>query len=367
MPPLFEFLPAGWKPVGQSVLVLLIALLVGLLLHAVCYLVADRVTRKTQGVADSAMVTRTRRTARFTLLFLALHLAAPSLPLSESTLVPIRHVIVLLLIGAMTWFAIRSLSVVDDVILVRYPIDVRDNLRARMIHTQTRLLTRILMVVVAIIGISAMLMTFPRIRQLGASVLASAGIAGLIVGFAARPTLGNLIAGVQLALTQPIRIDDVVIVEGEWGWIEQIKSTYVVVRIWDQRRLIVPLQYFIEHPFQNWTRQSADILGTVFLHVDYTLPVEAVRTELRRIVESTDLWDGRVCVLQVTDAKERTLELRALVSAADSPKAWELRCLVREKLVEFLQRRYPGSLPRTRAELAGEITAIEGTREVKST
>jgi len=364
---LLEYLPERWEPVGNTVLILLVPVVAALLLHAVLYFVAGRMTRRTQGVADAALVKRTRPPARFTLLLFALHLAAPSLPVSEAALTPIRHVIVLLLIAGLTWFAVRTLSVVDDVILVRYPINVRDNLRARMIHTQTKLLTRTLMVVVALIGISAMLMTFPRIRQLGASVLASAGIAGLIVGFAARPTIGNLIAGVQLALTQPIRIDDVVIVEGEWGWIEQIKSTYVVVRIWDQRRLIVPLQYFIENPFQNWTRQSADILGTVFLHVDYTLPVEPVRSELRRIVESTDLWDGRVCVLQVTEARERTMELRALVSAADSPKAWELRCLVREKLVEFLQREYPGSLPRTRAELTGETANVEVKRAGAST
>lgn len=195
-----------------------------------------------------------------------------------------------------------------------------------------------------------MLMTFPAIRQIGAGLLASAGLAGLIVGMAMKNTLSSLIAGIQIAFTQPIRLEDAVVVEGEWGWIEQIEMTYVVVRIWDLRRLILPLSYFIEHPFQNWTRQSADLLGAVTLNVDYTVPVEEVRKELRRIVESTDKWKGEVCALQVTDADKQTIQLRALVDARDSGTAWDLRCYVREKLIQFLQDKYPHALPRLRAE-----------------
>jgi hypothetical protein len=196
-----------------------------------------------------------------------------------------------------------------------------------------------------------MLMTFPAIRHIGITLFASAGVAGLVVGMAARSTLSNLFAGIQIALTEPIRIEDVVIVEGEWGWIEEIGTTYVVVRIWDLRRLVVPLSYFIEHPFQNWTRVTADLLGTVIVYADYTVPVEEVRAELHRILQASEMWDGKVWGLQVTDATEHTLQLRALMSAADSSIAWDLRCHVREKLVAFLQERHPHSLPRVRAEL----------------
>jgi small-conductance mechanosensitive channel len=196
-----------------------------------------------------------------------------------------------------------------------------------------------------------MLMTFPQIRQLGASLLASAGVAGIVLGLAARPTISNFIAGLQIALTQAIRLDDVVIVQGEWGRIEEITTTYVVVRIWDQRRLIVPFSQFIDQPFQNWTRTGAEILGTVFIYADYTVPVQAVREKLEGIVKGCPNWDGRVVGLQVTDARERTVELRALVSAADSSKAWDLRCEVREQLIRYLQESYPESLSRTRVEL----------------
>jgi small-conductance mechanosensitive channel len=208
-------------------------------------------------------------------------------------------------------------------------------------------------VIVVVVALSIMLMTFPTIKHIGMSLLASAGLAGLIVGMAMKSTLSSLIAGIQIAFTQPIRIEDAVVVEGEWGWIEEIGTTYVVVRIWDLRRLVLPLSYFIEHPFQNWTRNSADLLATVFLYVDYAVPVEEVRAELRRIVESTKLWKGEVCVLQVSDATEHTLQLRALMDAHDSSAAWDLRCFVREKLIQFLQEKYPNALPKIRAELQG--------------
>jgi hypothetical protein len=194
-------------------------------------------------------------------------------------------------------------------------------------------------------------MTFPSIRRLGVTMFASAGIAGLVVGLAARPMLTNIIAGLQIAFTQPIRIDDVVIVEGEYGRVEEIRTTYVVVRAWDQRRLVLPLSYFIERPFQNWTRVTADIYGTVYLYADYTLPVEEVRKELLRILESSGLWDRKAWGLQVTDATERTLQLRALLSAADSSTAWDLRCHVRERLVAFIADNYPQCLPAARTEI----------------
>jgi small-conductance mechanosensitive channel len=195
-----------------------------------------------------------------------------------------------------------------------------------------------------------MLMTFPAVRHVGMSLLASAGLAGLIVGMAARSTLSNLIAGVQVALTQPIRIEDAIVVEGEWGWIEEINTTYIVVRLWDLRRLIVPLSYFIEKPFQNWTRTTADVLGTVIIHADYTVPVQELREELHRILEKTELWDKRTWALQVTDATESTIQLRALMSARNGPAAFDLRCYVRERLVQYLRDRYPLALPKQREQ-----------------
>jgi small-conductance mechanosensitive channel len=196
-----------------------------------------------------------------------------------------------------------------------------------------------------------MLMTFPRIKSLGTTILASAGIIGVVVGLAAQRTIGTFIAGLQIAFSQPIRVDDVVIVENEWGRIEEITLTYVVVKIWDLRRLIVPITYFIEKPFQNWTRVTADILGTVFIYVDYTVPFDAVREQLQRILNASELWDKKVCVLQVTNTTERTVELRALMSAPDASTAWSLRCEVREKLIDFIQKKYPKALPRLRAEM----------------
>src|SRR5688572_4328270 len=210
------------------------------------------------------------------------------------------------------------------------------------------LLKKIAVGIIALFAIASMLMVFQPVRQLGTAMIASAGVAGIVIGFAAQKSLGTLLAGFQIAMTQPIRIDDVVIVEGEWGKIEEITLTYVVVRIWDLRRLVVPITYFIEKPFQNWTRTSADILGTVFLQVDYGVPVDAVRQELTRILEASPHWDRKVNVLQVTDAKERTLELRALASSSDASKSWDLRCEMREKLVAFVQKNFPHSLPRLR-------------------
>jgi small-conductance mechanosensitive channel len=207
-----------------------------------------------------------------------------------------------------------------------------------------------------------MLMVFESARRFGASILASAGIAGVILGFAAQRSLASLLAGFQIALTQPIRVDDVAIVEGEFGRIEEITLTYVVVRLWDLRRLVVPISYFIEQPFQNWTRASADLLGAVFLHVDYSVPVDSLRTELTRILKESEHWDGKVNTLQVTDAKEHTLVIRAVASAADASLAWSLRCEVREKLVSYLQREHPHSLPRIRV-LA---PAASGARHIDS-
>jgi small-conductance mechanosensitive channel len=268
---------------------------------------------------------------------------------------PLRHVTSLAIIATFIWLGLRAVSAVEQVILVRNPVDISDNLRARRIQTQTRVLVRTLSVLVIIIGVSGMLMTFPTARQFGTSLLASAGLAGLAVGFAARPVLGNLIAGLQIAITQPIRLDDVVIVEGEWGRIEEITGTYVVVRVWDSRRLVVPLQWFIENPFQNWTRHTSSLLGSVFFWVDYSVPLGPLREEFDRLCrEAPHLWDGEVSVLQVTDCNERAMQIRVLASSKDSSLSWDLRCYLRENMLRYINEHYPGSLPKLRAAISSD-------------
>ncbi len=331
---------------------------VAIVAHAVVYAVAARVARRSGGPVDDFLVARSRRPARVMFPVLAAIFALQFLRMPEDVVEGIRHGLALCMVAGVAWLLVGLLDVVGDVAAARYPVDVKDNLEARRIETQFQLLKRIGTIVIGVVAVSIMLMTFPSIRHLGASLFASAGIAGLVIGMAARPALTNLLAGVQIALTQPIRLDDVLIVEGEWGRVEEIGTTYVVVRIWDLRRLVLPLTYFIEKPFQNWTRVSADLLGTTFVYADYTVPVEEVRQELHRVLESSGMWDGKVWNLQVTNADERTVELRALMSAPDASRAWDLRCHVREKLIAFLQERHPDSLPRVRANLR---TATTGT------
>lgn len=324
---------------------------VGLFFHFVATSGCSRLARRSSSALPLQILRKLLPASRLIFPLLAVQLVMPSVEkLPASIVTTIQHALLLLTIFASAWLAIGAIGAVTTFVSAQYRVDVSDNLRARAIHTRLDVLRRSLVVVIFVVATAMALMTFSSVRQVGATLLASAGIAGLAIGLAARPVLENLIAGIQLALTQPIRVDDVVIVEGEWGRIEEITTTYVVVRIWDERRLIVPITYFIQQPFQNWTRETADITGSVFLHADYRLPIERVRETLREIVEEEPLWDGRVCVLQVTDANERTIELRALVSAADAGRAWDLRVSVREKLIAFLQRELPDCLPRLRVE-----------------
>lgn len=300
---------------------------------------------------DDVMLPLAGRAVRHLLPLLALILAAPALAVSPGLSEVFGNAMSLLLIGVVAFVLLQLVDAAAGIVLQQYRIDVRDNLRARSVRTQVVVLKKVAVSIIGIFTLASMLMVFDSVRQFGASILASAGIAGIIVGLAAQRSIATLLAGFQIALTQPIRVDDVVIVENEWGRIEDITLTYVVVRIWDLRRLVVPITYFIEQPFQNWTRTSADILGTVFLSVDYNVPLDALRAELTRILEGSPLWDRKVNVLQVTEAKERSVEVRVLVSAADASLAWDLRCEVRERLLTFLQRNYPGSLPRIRATM----------------
>lgn len=304
---------------------------------------------------DDVMLPLMGRAAKRTLPLFALIIGVPAVAIVPGLEEIFRNAASILLIGIVAFLLLQIVDAAAALVLRQHRIDVRDNLRARAIHTQVVVLKKVAVTTIGIFALASMLMVFDSARQFGASILASAGIAGIIVGLAAQRTIATLLAGFQIALTQPIRVDDVVIVEDEWGRIEEITLTYVVVRIWDLRRLVLPITYFIERPFQNWTRSSADILGTVFLHADCSVPLDALRAELTRILSTSTFWDGKVNVLQVTDAKEHTLEIRALASAADASLAWDLHCEVREKLIQFLQRNYPESLPRVRASVEAQL------------
>ena len=291
------------------------------------------------------------RPLAFALPLLLLVPALEATPLQGSWLDGSLRMLHIGLTACFIWLLVRAVAAGEQAILRDHPMEVADNLEARRVQTQTRVLSRVLMGAIILVGVSLILLTFPMVRQIGTALLASAGIIGLVAGIAAKPVFGNLIAGLQIALTQPIRLDDVVIVEGEWGRVEEIGSSYVVVRIWDERRMVVPLTWFIENPFQNWTRRSADLLGTAFLWLDYRAPIAAIRAELERICKGEALWDGRVCVTQVTETTDHTLQVRLLVSARNSGDAFDLRCIVRERMLDFLAREHPQALPRTRAEL----------------
>ena len=264
---------------------------------------------------------------------------------------------VLIILG-LTWCLLVLTRILKDNLLRQFDISKEDNLKARKIYTQINILQKVANFVIIFLGFGLILLSFESIRQIGVGLFASAGVAGIIIGFSAQKAIGTLIAGIQIAFAQPFRLDDAVVVEGEWGWIEEINLTYVVVRIWDQRRLVLPTTYFLEKPFQNWTRTSADIIGSVFLYTDYSVPFEELRKELDRILENTPLWDKKVKVLQVTDAKERTVESRILVSAKNSPTAWDLRVHVREKMISFLQKNFPESLPKTRVVLDNSLNEL---------
>jgi small-conductance mechanosensitive channel len=299
-------------------------------------------------VLNNVVVPVAGQTLRLAVPLLAVILLLPLLDLPDKWAWITQKGFGILLIVSLAFLIIRGVRAVQIALLRDHRLDLPDNYRARRIYTQVSVIRKIVNSVVVIIGVGSILMMFDAVRQLGTSILASAGIAGIIIGFAAQKTLGNLLAGIQIALSQPILIDDVVIVEGEFGRIEDITLTFVSLRTWDLRRLIVPITYFIEKPFQNWSRKSAEILGTIFLYLDYQAPLGELREELKRLVEKNENWDRKVCVLQVTDTKPNTIEVRALVSSANAEKNFDLRCEVREGLIEFLRSRYPESLPRVR-------------------
>jgi len=266
----------------------------------------------------------------------------------------VTHVLFLALIYAGAWLTIRILFVFEDTAFRRLPVDMTDNRRRRRARTQIGLLRRLTAVIIGIVALAATLMTFSQLRALGASLLASAGVAGVVAGLAAQSVLGHVFAGLQLAFSDELRLDDVVVVNEEWGRVEEIRLTYVVVRVWDQRRLILPTSYFTTTPFQNWTRNEAQVLGSVTLHLDFTADIDVLRSQAHRIIEASPLWDRREWVMQVIEAHETTICVRVIASAADAPSSWDLRCELREGLLTYLRQRHPQWLPRTRSELTGQ-------------
>lgn len=344
----------SWMPDWLSAIIILaVFAVVALALHGLLLRLwrGSRLGRRPLG---TLIGDRAAGPSRAAFLVLAIAAAIPAVGLSDrwtDALVRVDFAALLLVLG---WMAIQLINLVDEVYLARLPRGFEQDVLARKHVTQVRVLRRTAQVTIAILSISAALMTQPGVARYGFSLLASAGAAGIVVGLAARPVLSNLLAGIQIALTQPIKLEDAVVIDGEWGWIEDITSTYVVIRAWDWRRLIVPLSRFMEQPFQNWTRESSNLIGAVLLFVDYATPVDAVRKQLETIVRQSKLWDGNVVNLQVVEATDRAMQLRALVSARNSGEAWDLRCEVREKLIAFLQAEMPQALPRSRLDVAAE-------------
>jgi len=305
--------------------------------------------RKSTSTLDDLVVPLLGRSLRVMVPVVGLIFGLPMMGLPPEAASAVGKGSSMLVIGAVAYVLFQAVGLAEKALLARYDITAADNLQARKVYTQVRVLGRTLYLIIGIFTVSSVLMLFDEVRRFGTSILASAGVVGIIIGFAAQRTIANLFAGIQLAMTQPIRLDDVVIVEGEWGRIEEITLTYVVVRIWDDRRLVVPLSHFIEKPFQNWTRVSAELLGSVFIWMDYTVPLAELRPAIGRIVEGCQDWDRRFWNLQVTEATDRAIQLRVLATAADASKAWDLRCEIREKLIAFLQANHPHSLPKIRA------------------
>ena len=341
----------GWLPATvASVLILVLAAIFALVLHRLVTGTFLRVPG-VQGRFLRSFVKRIREPLRWFFIIAAVVTALPVAGFGDRTESAIGQILLVCFILLVGYSAVLAAGIATESYLTHVAIDQEDNLLARKHTTQVRILTRAADILIVLVTLATALMTFEPVRQYGISLFASAGAASVVVGLAARPLLTNLIAGVQIAVTQPIRIEDAVIVEGEWGWIEEITSTYVVVRLWDWRRMILPISYFLEKPFQNWTHSSASLIGTVFLYADYRVPVERLREKLAEFARASPIWDGKVVNLQVSDATDRTLEIRMLVSARNAPQTWDLRCEIREKMIGWIQSELPDMLPRGRVEI----------------
>lgn len=337
-----------WLPEWAVVAILMVGFVfAGWAANQIIFALLKLAVRK-RDVFWRGVVGRARLKVRMAVMIVALALAVTVSPLDPAPSEFIRQALVFLLILTLGWMLIGASDMWAIVYLRRFNMEAEDNLVARKHITQTRILQRVAALLIAVITLGLALLTIAEVRQWGMSLLASAGVVGIIAGFALQPLLTNMIAGVQIATDQPIRLDDAVIVEGEWGVIEEITSTYVVVKLWDWRRMILPLTYFIQKPFQNWTRETARLIGTAFLYVDYAAPMERLRAELERICRDSPRWDGDVVSLQVTDITDRVAQVRCLASARNAPAAFDLRCEIREKMLAFMRDECPEALPRDR-------------------
>lgn len=330
------------------------SILVALALHFIAYQLLRRVVRRTRAEGDDILLRAVCRPSRWLLVLLVLMTGMEAVRLGPSLENWWTIGSAMLLAAVVGWLALRVVGALRKIVELHSDITVEDNLAARRRTTRVRILNRIAQVTILFLTLAFMLLAIPGVRAVGVTLVASAGLAALAIGAAAQPALKNLIAGIQMAFTEPVRLDDVVIVEGEWGRIEEIRLTYVVVRIWDDRRLVVPVSHFLEKPFQNWTRERAELLGTVYVHVDHAADVGRIREAFVAAVEANSLWDKRVATLQVTGQSVDALELRGLVSAKDAGTAWDLRCAVREAITDFLRREMPGALVRSRMRIGGD-------------
>lgn len=332
---------------------LVIAIVAALVLHRVAMAVLRRAARRTADQADDIVLAHAAQPSRWIMVAIAGSLAQRFVPLDPWAAELWRQVAGFAMPALFGWLALALVRAVKQIVDLRADISVENNLQARRRRTRVGILLRVVTVLILFLSICMMLLSIPGVRNVGVTLMASAGLAGLAVGAAAQPALKNLIAGVQMAFTEPIRIDDVVIIAGEWGRIEDIRLTYVVVRVWDDRRLIVPVSKFLEDSFQNWTRESSQLLGSAFFYVDPTADVPRIRAALEGIVKANSLWDGRFFNLQVTDIKPDVMELRVLVTAADASRAFDLRCAVREDLMAYIAAQIPEALPRHRLAPGG--------------
>lgn len=333
---------------NKNLIIFLSTLVGGLLLGMALYQLFKRFLHKTFDIENSYI--NKKLTLPFYLIIgiICGQIAYPHLSFPTTINFYIGKSLYIALVFSIIWYIWNLVTLLGKIVEKKFDTDKVDNLSQRKVITQVAYLRRLSRVILIIIATSMILLSFNEVKKIGIGLLTSAGVAGLIIGLAAQKSISNLLAGFQIAFTQPIRIDDVVIIENEYGTIEEINLTYVVVRVWDERRIILPLSQFIEKPFQNWTRTSADLLGTVYFICDYTIKIEALRQELDKILNESELWDKRVQNIVVTDSTEKGLQVRALMSAKDSGTLWDLRCLVREKLITFIQENQPESLPKVR-------------------
>lgn len=347
---ILESLPNELSVFTYNLLIALMAIGTGMLLSFLFRKIFIVLSKFWLSFVISSVVRHLQGPVNFFLPLLCLNASFAFMTIPSGYRVVMDRAIEVLLTICIALILIRVIKVMEDYFYHKYDLNKIDNLKERKIKTQLQFVRKFTISLIVIITGAIVLLSFESMRKIGAGLLTGVGIGGIIIGFAAQKSLGNLLAGFQIAFTQPIRIDDVVIVEGEWGRIEEITLTYVVVSIWDQRRLILPITYFVEKPFQNWTRVSADLLGTVFLYLDYTVPIPPLRAELTKVLNTHKLWDKRVNVVQVTDNKAETVEIRFLMSAASSSAAFDLRCDVREHMIAFVREQYPEAFPKTRVE-----------------